>query len=87
MTEDALELETTVAKLRGGSSRMDARGLPVLLLIAFAVPGDEVIYGVVTGESPETVTQACQLAGVPAQRVTAGVTTAAIWPPKRSPWL
>jgi hypothetical protein len=41
------------------------KAMPVLLQIAFAVPGDEVIYGVVTAESPETVIQACQLAGVP----------------------
>jgi hypothetical protein len=49
---------------------MSAGGSPVHLLSMLAVPGDEVLFGVFTADSSTVVTQTCDRAGIPAQRVT-----------------
>jgi hypothetical protein len=50
---------------------MSAAGAPVQLVTMLAVPADEVLFGVFTGSSARVVTQTCEHAGLPAQRVTA----------------
>lgn len=41
------------------------------LLMTLAVPADEVMFSVFAAESAQTVFQACQRAGFPAERLTA----------------
>jgi hypothetical protein len=69
-TED---LEDTVTKLDECVASLSTAGSPVQLLIALAVPIDEVVFGVFAAGSADMVAQACQRAGIPAQRLTAAV--------------
>ena len=52
---------------------MCAGGTPVRLLATVVVPTDEVLYGLFAANSSEIVLQACKQAGIPAERLTAGV--------------
>ena len=66
-------LDETVAKLDAGAAAMRSEGSAVRLLVTLAAHTDQVLYGVFTAASPDTVRQACDRAGFPAERVTAGV--------------
>lgn len=46
---------------------------PAKVLLTFAVPSDEVIFCVFVAASAEAVGEACDRAGLPAERVTAAV--------------
>jgi hypothetical protein len=70
VTED---LDDTVTKLNECVASLSIAGAPVQLLMAFAVPIDEVVFGVFAAGSADMVAQACQRAGIPAQRLTAAV--------------
>ncbi len=66
-------LDDTVAKLDGVVATMRVEGSQVKLLVALAVPTDEVIYGVFAAVSPESVVQACRRAGIPLERLSSDV--------------
>ncbi|OBA88653.1 hypothetical protein A5662_25000 [Mycobacteriaceae bacterium 1482268.1] len=63
-------LDDTAARLKDSAVLMSAQGPPVRLLNLLAVPTDEVLFAVFTAESASAVTQTCDQAGLPAQRVT-----------------
>jgi hypothetical protein len=71
MTDDALQ--ATLAMLDASVSTRSAHGSPIHILVALAVPTDEVIYGVIAADSSARVKRACQNAGIPVGRVTAGM--------------
>jgi hypothetical protein len=64
-------LDATADRLTDSAASMSAAGAPVALVRMFAVPADEVLFGVFTASSARAVTQTCERAGLPAQRVTA----------------
>lgn len=64
-------LERTAAALDDSATSISAQGSPVRLLTMLAVPTDEVIFGIFTAGSAALVTQTCDGAGIPAQRLTA----------------
>jgi len=64
-------LEHTDAALDECAASMSAEGCPVQLLMTLAVPTDEVVFAVFTAGSAHLVSQVCQRAGVPAQRLSA----------------
>lgn len=63
-------LDETAARLNQCAVSMSEPGSPVHLLTMLAVPSDEVLFGVFTAASSTVVTQTCERAGIPAQRVT-----------------
>ena len=63
-------LGETAARLNECAASMSAGDSPVQLLTMLAVPTDEVLFGVFTASSATAVTQICERAGIPAQRVT-----------------
>jgi hypothetical protein len=69
----AQPLDETVAKLDAGAVAMRAEGSTVRLLMALIARPDQVLYSVFSAPSPDTVRQACERAGFPAERVTDGV--------------
>jgi hypothetical protein len=71
--EVAEDLDDTVTKLDEWVASLCTAGSPVELLMAFAVPIDEVVFGVFAAASADVVAQACRRAGIPAQRLTAAV--------------
>jgi hypothetical protein len=73
LTEQSVD--DIVAKLDVAATTLSAEGTPVRLLVTLAVPTDEVLYGVFSAHSPDTVTTTCQRAGVPHQRLTGHVGT------------
>jgi hypothetical protein len=66
-------LDDTVATLHKGVASMTADGSQVQLLIGLAAPTDEVLFGVFAASSEQVVIDACERAGLPAQRLTAAV--------------
>jgi hypothetical protein len=69
----AQPLDETVAKLGAGMLAMRAEGRAVRLLMALTARTDQVLYSVFAAASPDTVWQACERAGFPAERVTADI--------------
>jgi hypothetical protein len=63
-------LDETAARLNASAASMSSSDSPVQLLTMLAVPADEVLFGVFTASSANVVTQTCDRAGIPAQRVT-----------------
>ena len=63
-------LDDMAARLKDSAVLMTAQGSPVRLLNLLAVPTDEVLFAVFTADSASVVAQACDRAGIPAQRVT-----------------
>jgi hypothetical protein len=68
-------LGATAATLDESATSVSTEGSPVRLLILVSVPTDGVLFGVFTARSEQVVAQACQRAGIPAQRLTAAVNT------------
>lgn len=66
-------LDETVAKLDTQTAAIQAEGSPVRLLMALTAHSDQVLYSVFAASSPDTVRLACERAGLPAERVTAGI--------------
>jgi len=64
-------LELTVDTLEHCAAAVSAEGSPVRLVIALAAPTDEVVFGLFAAQSAHVVARTCQLAGLPAQRLTA----------------
>ncbi len=71
--EDALD--ATAAALDESAAAVSAEGSQVRLLSMVSVPTDDVLFGVFAAHSEHLVAQACQRAGLPAQRLTAAATT------------
>ncbi len=69
----ARPLDETVAKLDATIEAMRAEGSAVRLLMALTARSDQVVYSVFAASSPETVRQACERAGLPVERLTAGI--------------
>ena len=63
-------LDDMAARLKDSAVLMTAQGSPVRLLNLLAVPTDEVLFAVFAADSASVVAQACDRAGIPAQRVT-----------------
>ena len=66
-----VSLEHTAAALDEAAASVSRDGSPVRLLTMLAVPTDQVVFGVFAADSADVVTQACQRAGIPAERLTA----------------
>lgn len=63
-------VEPTIATLDDAAAEVSASGTPVRLIALFAMPNDAVLFGVFTADSAQTVAQACDRAGMSAQRLT-----------------
>jgi hypothetical protein len=63
----------TVGRLNDGAASTSARGDPIRLLMAMAVPEDDYAFGVFAAESAKTVAQVCDDAGAPAERISTAV--------------
>lgn len=69
----AQPLDETVAMLDAGTVAVRSEGSAVRLLVALTARTDQVLYSVFAASSADTVRQACERAGFPAERVTAGI--------------
>jgi hypothetical protein len=69
----AQPVDDIAAQLDAGVASLCAEGTPVQLRVTMVVPTDEVLYGLFLAHSPEVVVQACQRAGIPADRLSADV--------------
>lgn len=67
MCESALA--RTAARLQASAAIMAARGVPVALLTMVSVPSDEVLFGIFTADSAESVDETCDRAGLSASRL------------------
>ena len=65
----ARSIGETAGRLNDGAASTSARGEPIRLLMAMAVPEDDYAFGVFAAESAETVAQVCDGAGAPAERI------------------
>jgi hypothetical protein len=66
-------LDRTLARLLEGAESMSTNGSSAKVLMTLAVPTDEVIFCVFVASSEEIVAEACDRAGLPAERVTAAM--------------
>lgn len=66
-------LDETAARLTVSAAALTASGAPVQLLTVVAVPTDDFVFGVFAAASAQLVAQACQRAGIPAERLNAAV--------------
>jgi len=64
-------LERAAAALDECAAALTTEGCPVQLLMTVAAPTDDVAFGVFAAGSAHLVSQVCQRAGVPAQRLSA----------------
>ena len=71
LTEELLD--NTVARLDECVRAICAKGSPVQLLTALAVPNDELIFGVFAAGSEQVVARVCRQAGIPAQRISPAI--------------
>lgn len=69
----AQPLDETVARLDASTMAMRAEGSAVRLLMALTARSDQVLYSVFAASSADTVRQACERAGFPVERLTAGI--------------
>jgi hypothetical protein len=69
------EFSTALTALGECVTTMTSEGTPVRVLHIVTVPGDEVIFGVIAASSEAVVAELCRRAGVPAERLTAAVST------------
>jgi hypothetical protein len=63
------QLDRTVARLEECATVMCGEGADVKLLMALALPAEEVLFGVFAACSAQTVCEACRRAGIPAERL------------------
>jgi hypothetical protein len=71
LTEELLDCAVT--KLDECVSSVCAQGSPVRLLMALAVPDDQLVFGVFVADSEEVVERVCRQAGVPAHRLSVAI--------------
>ena len=64
------ELEDAAASLQSGVAAVCGTGEDVKLLMALAIPTDEVLFGLFAAPSAQAVREACRRAGLPAERLT-----------------
>jgi hypothetical protein len=69
------EFRSALANLGDCVTAMRLDGTPVYVLHTVTVPGDEVVFGVIAADSEAVVAELCRRAGVPAERLTAAVST------------
>ena len=69
----ATSVDEMVAKLDAAAAAISTNGMPVRLVVTLSVPTDEVLYGVFAAASPDIVSQTCNRAGVPFQRISGDV--------------
>jgi len=74
-------IEDIAAALHTAAAAMRANGIQVRLLMAFAVPADEVLYATFSAYSPDSVAQTCKQAGIPVERLSSDVVLGSTWPP------
>lgn len=68
---DPRAVTNIIAALEAGVA--DVSGSDVRLIVTLAVPADEVLYGLFGADSSERVSEACNRAGLPPQRLTSEV--------------
>jgi hypothetical protein len=73
LTEQSVD--DMVARLESAATVLTGEGPPVRLLLALAVPKDEVFYGVFGAHSIDLVSRTCDQAGLPYQRLSSDVGT------------
>jgi len=66
-------IDRTIAQLTRGVESMSPNGTLTKVLMILSVPTDGVIFCVFAATSRELVAEACDRAGLPAERVTAAV--------------
>jgi hypothetical protein len=64
------QLDQTVTNLEECAASMRDEGVDVELLMTLALPTEEVVFGVFAAGSAQIVCEACQRAGIPAERLT-----------------
>ena len=69
------QFSTALAALGECVTTMNAEGTPVRVLHTVTVPGDQVVFGVIEAGSESIAAELCCRAGVPAERLTAAVST------------
>ena len=69
------EIDRALAQLSHGAESMSANGTSPKVLMTVSVPTDDVIFCVFAAQSSDAVAEACDRAGMPAERVTAAVAT------------
>jgi hypothetical protein len=75
-------IEDIAAKLYTAAATMRAEGMQVQLIITLAVPTDEVLYGMFSAYSADTVVLTCEHAGIPVERLSSDVVLlGSAWPP------
>jgi uncharacterized spore protein YtfJ len=70
------QFSTALGALRECVTTMTSEGTPVRVLHALTVPSDQVVFGVIAAGSEAIAAELCRRAGVPAERMTAAVSTA-----------
>jgi hypothetical protein len=69
----AAQLDQTATKLNEGATAVCGEGSQVQLLMTFAVPADEVVFGIFSARSADDVSEVCRRAGLPVERLTDAV--------------
>ncbi|UXA20336.1 hypothetical protein [Mycobacterium sp. SMC-4] len=64
-------LELTTAILEASAAAISALGTTITLTAMIVVPADEVLFGVFSAGSADSVSHVCRHAGLPADRLTA----------------
>jgi hypothetical protein len=64
-----------LAHLNTCVTAMTSPGTPVRILHTLTVPTDQAVFGVIAADSQEIVTELCRRAGIPADRITAAIST------------
>lgn len=67
------DVDDLLANLETAAAALRADGRSVALLVTLVVPTDEVVYGLFTAESAQLVSELCQRAGNPAERLSTDV--------------
>jgi hypothetical protein len=67
------DIDDVTTTLGGISAGLLDEGHPIQLLATLAASTDQVLYGVFAAESADTVAQACERAGWPADRISGGI--------------
>jgi hypothetical protein len=79
------EIDDALAQLSAGCAARCDQGGPVGVVMALAVPTDEVLYGLFIADSPADVTASCRAAGIPVGRITRAVLAASQHDPDGNP--
>jgi hypothetical protein len=69
------QFSTALAVLGDCVATMTSEGTPVRVLHTVTVPADQVVFGVIAAGSEAVVAELCRRAGVPAERLTAAIST------------